>query len=105
MPTRTSRPGAALTSRSSDVVCAPATLAAHSTAAATAQHDVLIRPRPTSLLRARRFSQPCAATADRVLYGNIYKSAPAVVAPHGPNHCSLAPEQIRPVATPSPARR
>ena len=42
IPTRTSRQGVALTSRSSDVVCAPATLAVHSTAAAMAQHDVLI---------------------------------------------------------------
>src|SRR6516162_3390043 len=61
MPMRTSRPGAALTSRSSEVVCAAATVAA------TAQHDALIRSRATFLLEldvspslARRPQTACA---------------------------------------------
>src|SRR6266566_10076269 len=42
MPTRTSRPGVALTSRSSEVICAPAAPAEHSIAAATSRQDALI---------------------------------------------------------------
>jgi len=49
-----------LTSRSSDVVCAPAALTAPSTAAATARHDALIRSRAMFLLEPDLLSEPFA---------------------------------------------
>jgi hypothetical protein len=98
-----SRPGVALTSRSSGGVCAPAPLTVNSTVVATAHHDAL-RSRAT-FSSSSTFLEPFARpqTACFVI---AFPNARQLSGSHtGRKHCSLTRERIHPVATPTPTRR
>src|ERR1700747_2847555 len=99
MPTRTSRPGAALTSRSSELVWAEAAVADHSKVTATSHADALIRSRAMFLL-APDFSPNCSnATADSVPCDTL--PTLGIGQSQGRHLCRLTREQIHPVAMPS----